>query len=147
MKLTIDTPVAGDYLTVFAGFTKDLFVELTPPGVPVELLRFDGSKTGNEVHLELSFPGFKQKWISEITSDACDDEECYFIDEGRTLPFFLSHWRHAHRIRKDGEGARIIDDIEFRCPIPGMALFVYPVLFRQFRARGPVYQRIFGKPP
>ncbi len=146
MKINIETPVAMDYREVYAGFTKDLFVELTPPGIPVKLLRFDGSKTGDEVHLELSFPGFKQQWISEIISDACDDNECCFVDEGRRLPFFLSYWRHAHRILKDGSGARIVDDIEFRSPIPGMALFVYPVMARQFRARGPVYQRIFGKP-
>ncbi|MCR9142407.1 MAG: hypothetical protein NXI24_09165 [bacterium] len=146
MKINITTAVAQNYREVYAGFTKDLFEALTPPGIPVELLRFDGSKTGDEVHLELSFPGFKQKWISHITADACDDAECYFIDEGRTLPFFLSYWRHAHRIQKNGDGARILDEIEFRCPIPGMALFVYPVLYRQFRARGPIYQRIFGTP-
>ena len=148
MKIYIETRVAGDFREVFAGFTKDLFVELTPPGIPVRLLRFDGSKTGDVVHLELKFPGFTQQWISTITADACSDAECYFIDEGTHLPFFLSAWRHVHRIRRapDGRGAIITDDIEFKCPLPGMSLGVYPVLWRQFRTRGPVYQRIFGKP-
>lgn len=146
MKIRIETPVTQDYRTVFAGFTKDLFVELTPPGIPVELLRFDGSRKGDEVHLLLKFPGFPQKWVSEITQDECTDDECYFIDEGRELPFFLKQWRHVHRIVREGDGARIIDDIEFRVPIPGMQLGVYPALYQQFRARRPIYQRIFGKP-
>lgn len=146
MKLKIETTVARDFRTVYAGFTEELFRELTPPGVPVRLLRFDGSRTGDEVHLELRFPGFKHLWISQITADDCSESECFFVDEGRKLPIFLSYWRHAHRIRRAEAGAVIVDDIEFECPVPGMAWLVFPFLRHQFRARSPVYQRIFGSP-
>ena len=147
MKIHIETEVAGDYREVFAGFTQDLFEALTPPEVPVRLLRFDGSRAGDEVHLELKIVGMRQLWISVITEDECTADECRFVDEGRQLPFFLSFWRHRHIIRRrpDG-GSTIIDDIEFRCPLPGMSLVLYPVLWRQFRARRPVYRRIFGTP-
>ena len=149
MRIKIETPVARDMKTVFAGFTQDLFDALIPPEVPVKLLRFDGSRTGDEVHLELSFIFFKQKWISVITDDGESEDECFFVDEGRTLPFFLKFWRHRHRILRapdGGDGAVIVDDIEYRAPIPGMGLILYPILRRQFKARGPIYQRIFGKP-
>ncbi len=146
MKIRIETPVAQDHRAVFAGFNRDLFEALSPPGVPVKLLRFDGSRVGDEVHLALGFGPLSQVWVSEITAETHTDEESSFVDEGRQLPFFLKRWRHAHRIVREGDGARIIDDIEFSAPLPGMGLLVYPMLYFQFRARRPVYQRVFGHP-
>ncbi len=144
MRLVIETPVAQPPETVMAGFNQDLFIKLNPPFPPVKVLRFDGSKRGDEVHLELNMLLFKQRWISVITEDGANDNEFYFVDEGKRLPFFLSYWRHRHRIVRAGEGSTIVDDITFRAPLHLSAL-LWPSLRAQFAYRCPVYQQVFGK--
>jgi ligand-binding SRPBCC domain-containing protein len=116
MHIKIKTSVPMDYKSVAARFNADLFQALTPPFPPVRLLRFDGSSKGDEVHLELNFIIFKQIWKSLIIEDATSTQEVYFIDEGFQLPFFLKYWRHKHRIVKDGDHTKIIDDITFHTP-------------------------------
>ncbi len=115
----------------------------------MEVLRFDGCTTGDRVHLRLTLPiiKLKQDWQSEITEHGESDDECFFVDEGRKLPFFLRYWKHRHVIRKHPDGgAVIVDDITYKAPVPGMGLVLYPKLRADFRARGPVYQEVFGRP-
>lgn len=145
MNITIETTVAQDYLQVKEGFDETLFTKLSPPFPPVKLLRFDGSKTGDLVTLELNFIFFKQKWTSEITDDQTDDQEFYFIDEGTTLPFFLKKWKHKHRIIKTKNGSIIRDEISYEGPFGLMTLMLYPALYLQFLYRKPIYKKIFGK--
>lgn len=143
MKVTITTPVEKSYLEVKEGFNESLFTELSPPFPPVKLLRFDGSSKGDLVSLELDFFLFKQKWTSEITEDKLTDQEFYFIDKGVELPFFLKEWKHTHRIIKNGEGAMIRDEIEYKAPFFLLSWLLYPAMLVQFWYRTPVYQRIF----
>ncbi|MGH1366304.1 MAG: SRPBCC family protein [Calditrichia bacterium] len=145
MRIRITTTVEQSVSEVFSGFTEELFLALNPPGIPVELLRFDGCIKGDEVHLKLKFPGFPQLWVSEIVDSGNSDDEIYFIDEGRTLPFFLSYWRHQHRIVRKGSGSTIIDDITFRGKFPFVSILLYPALYLQFLYRKPVYGRLFKK--
>lgn len=147
MRLFFKTRVAGRHADVYARFDENLFRALTPPFPPVKLLRFDGSRTGDEVHLQLGAP-LKQLWISKITSDSCDDRLCLFVDEGTRLPFFLRFWRHEHRVRAAADiygkpTCWIEDDIRFR-PAPWIGPLLWPVLWLQFAARGPLYRRYFG---
>src|SRR5690606_38365524 len=109
MRLKFTTRVNQDYRSVMQGFTKELFVKLNPPFPPVRLIRFDGCKKGDIVSLEFSFIFFKQRWESLIVEDHLTEEEFYFIDEGRKLPFFLKHWRHKHKIVKSKRGSKIVD--------------------------------------
>jgi ligand-binding SRPBCC domain-containing protein len=146
MKIIIQTPVNQSIEQVWKKFDETLFTQLAPPFPPVNLLRFDGSEKGNEVHLELNLFVFKQLWISLITENKKTEHEIYFIDEGIKLPFFLSFWRHRHRIieaidTKKETQSIIIDEIEFESPF---GFLIYPVLYLQFLYRRPIYRKIFA---
>ncbi len=144
MQIKVRTYVEQPYQLVASGFTKELFMQLNPPVPPVKVLRFDGSQKGHEVHLELNFWLFKQKWISYITEAGVEPGEVWFVDEGIKLPFFLQAWRHKHRIvQHPGGGTYIIDEVEFKCPFRGFDYLFYPLLMLQFIYRKPVYKRIF----
>jgi ligand-binding SRPBCC domain-containing protein len=146
MKIVVRTRVAAPMPQVMAGFTRELFLKLAPPFPPVQLLRFDGCKVGDEVHLRLNFILFKQTWTSLIT-DAWDTPTATgFEDQGRQLPLFLGYWRHKHRLEPAGTGTVIIDDIEYQAPIKALSFMLWPVLYLQFAYRKPVYRRVFGAP-
>lgn len=145
MKLTLETQVEQDYLTVKDGFQEELFKKLSPPFPPVKLLRFDGSKKGDVVSLELNFIFFKQKWTSDITEDFTDDKEFYFIDQGSQLPFFLKKWIHKHRVISTDKGSLIRDEIDFEGPNGLLTTLLYPALWAQFLYRKPIYRRFFKK--
>lgn len=143
MHLKITTKVDQDYHLVMQGFNQQLFEKLNPPFPPVRLLRFDGSKKGDVVSIQLDFIFFKQLWTSLIVEDGLDAKEAYFIDEGIKLPFFLTYWQHRHRVVKDRQHALIIDDIHFKTPFRLMDYLMYPIMWLQFLYRKPVYKRVF----
>lgn len=144
MKLRITTLVAGDYRSVMARFDRTLFEALKPPVGRVDLVQFDGSQRGDVVHVRLHLPLLPaQDWVSDIVEHGTDAQSAWFVDEGRILPFFLSYWRHIHRVVNKGAASEIVDDIEYRGRIfPSWLL--WPVLWAQFAVRGPVYRRFFG---
>ena len=145
-KLYFETQVSGNYQSIFERFDVKLFKALKPPGVNLEVVRFDGSKKGNEVHLKIGQLGITLDWVSIITEDYAGERECYFIDEGRKLPPPLKYWRHQHIVRRvDNSTSLIIDDISFACH--GGILVesaMWPVLYAQFAARGPIYRGFFS---
>ena len=147
MKILIKTEVEQDYRKVFEGFDESLFMELKPPLLPLKLLRFDGSRKGDEVHIQLGAGFVKQRWDALITEDGEKDGELYFIDKGIQLPFFLKDWKHHHRVLESGEGAIIIDEIYFKSPFFLFDYLLYPILYLQFYARKPVYKRVFKRKP
>ncbi|RDB02879.1 SRPBCC family protein [Runella aurantiaca] len=144
MKLILRTTVQQSYLQVWKGFDETLFRRLSPPFPPVRVVRFDGCLKGNMVELELNFFLFKQLWTSKITEQQGNAEEFFFIDEGVKLPFFLSYWRHRHRIIKDGEHTIIVDEIDFRTPFILTNYLFYPLLYGQFLYRKPIYRKVFS---
>ena len=93
MNITLRSTVKADLNTVYTRFDADLFRYLLPPGA--ELIAFGGSRKGDLVHLKLPVAG---EWLSEITEDGQTEDMCYFIDEGRTLPFPLKTWTHKHSL-------------------------------------------------
>jgi ligand-binding SRPBCC domain-containing protein len=143
MRLSLHTAVQQSPAQVFAGFHQDLFKRLAPPFPPVKLLRFDGSKAGDTVSLELNFLLFRQRWDSFITEYYQSPQEIYFVDEGIRLPFFLKYWRHKHRIVAAPAGAVIIDEITFKAPFLLLTWLLYPALYLQFLYRKPIYKKIF----
>jgi ligand-binding SRPBCC domain-containing protein len=144
MRIIITTPVAKNYLQVAHMFDEKLLSSLNPPFPPVKIVRYDGSTTGDEVHLQLNFILFKQIWKSLITAHHADEKEIYFIDEGIQLPFFLKYWRHKHIVAKDKQGACIIDDVTFKTPFFLFDYVLYPVLYLQFLYRKPIYKKYFS---
>lgn len=143
MRITISTLVNQGRQAVAKGFNQDLFEKLNPPFPPVTLLRFDGSKQGDVVALELDFLLFKQVWESHIIEDGKTKKEWYFIDQGVKLPFFLRYWQHRHRVVQTGTHATIIDDITFETPFILTDYLFYPVMWLQFLYRKPVYKKVF----
>lgn len=143
MRIVIATLVNQGYQSVARGFDQHLFEQLNPPFPPVKLLRFDGSKKGDVVALELDFFLFKQTWESQITENGKTTKEWYFVDEGVKLPFFLSYWQHRHQVVQVGTHAKIIDNITFKTPFFLLDYLFYPVMWLQFLYRKPVYKRVF----
>lgn len=145
MKITVQTLVSAPLHQVAEGFNESLFKKLSPPFPPVKLLRFDGSKTGDLVSLELNFMFFKQKWTSRITEDDVTEAEFYFVDEGIELPFFLKKWTHRHRIIRQESGSLIRDEISYSGPNGLLTLLLYPALYLQFLYRKPIYKKLFKR--
>jgi ligand-binding SRPBCC domain-containing protein len=146
MKIYLETEVAGNFQDVFAQFDQSLFEQLAPPFPPVELLRFDGSRPGDEYLIELKLPLLQQQWHGRITEAGANDSECWFVDEGLRMPFFLAFWHHRHTVRQQGDHCVIIDDIEYRAPFSWLTVLLYPTMWAQFAYRKPLYRKIFGRP-
>ncbi|MEM9326361.1 MAG: hypothetical protein AAGA85_11915 [Bacteroidota bacterium] len=145
MHLKISSDVESSLATVKQGFTEALFLKLSPPFPRVRLARFDGSSPGDIVSLELDFVLFKQRWTSEIVSEANTNQEWVFVDEGKELPFFLSRWRHQHEVHAQEDGARIVDNIEYATGWILTDIIMYPAMYLQFLYRKPIYKRFFSK--
>ena len=98
-----------------AGFTEALFVALAPPFPRLVLHRFDGSRTGDLVEIELKTGLANLRWTSCITADGIrPDGTHYFIDEGQTLPPPLRQWRHQHLVEPaPAGGSVIVDDLTY----------------------------------
>jgi len=144
MKIKIKTHVKSSLQEVARGFDRRLFERLQPPGMPARLKRFDGCRKGDEVHLELWMLGWRP-WRSLITDQGESDEEWHFVDEGDPVPWPLATWRHRHRVCRDGDGATIIDDIEYTASSKLLGVLMWPVLYGTFWYRKPVYRKLFGK--
>lgn len=145
VKIKIHTLVSQSLEAVKAGFNDDLFLQLNPPFPKVKLLKFDGCLTGDIVSLELNFIFFRQTWTSEIIEDQSTDKAFYFIDQGTELPFFFKYWQHKHLL-SDQEGKTVItDEITYQTPFKILDWLMYPLLYLQFKYRGPIYRRVFAK--
>lgn len=138
MNITLKSTVKGDLKSIYNGFDQDLFKYLLPPGA--ELIAFGGSRKGDIVHLKLPVAG---EWISVITEDDVSDDVCYFIDEGKTLPFPLKKWRHIHKLHRSGNNTIIEDNMTFSTDILLLDLLFYPVLLFSFLPRVWQYKSYF----
>lgn len=146
MRIRIQTIVANPVcLSVYSGFSVNLFRALNPPGITCDIIRFDGSTAGDKVHFILYIAGIRREWKGEIIHSEITDDKIEFTDTGVVLPFPLSTWKHTHIIEKSETGCSITDDIRFTTRIVP-AILLYPLLYFQFMYRRPVYQRFFGKP-
>ena len=138
MNVTLRSTVKGELDVVYQQFNADLFRYLLPPGA--KLLEFGGSRTGDIVHLKLPIAG---EWLSEITEDSTSQEECYFIDQGRKLPFPLKKWRHKHILRRHGKETIIEDNMNFSTGSIIIDILFYPVLYFAFLPRVWQYRKYF----
>ncbi len=144
MRLKLETRVDATPETVWQGFDETLFLRLAPPLPRLRLLRFDGCHTGDAVVVEIDFLFFKQIWESTITEQGESEDEVWFVDCGKRLPFFLRQWTHRHQIQRDETGSNIVDDIEYHSPWWVLDILLYPLLWLQFAYRRPVYRKVFG---
>lgn len=144
MKFEVRTKVDQPLKKVKEGFDESLFRELSPPFPTVKVLKFDGSKPGDLVEIELNFLVTKQRWVSQITDEHNTESHYYFKDEGLELPFMLKSWQHTHHIISREEGSEIVDEVVFSSGNRFMDILIYPALLLQFLYRKPIYRRIFG---
>lgn len=139
MNIKLQSKVKGELSTILARFDQDLFSYLLPPGA--QLIEFGGSKKGDVVHLKLPMAG---EWVSEITENGIEEDRCYFIDEGRKLPFPLKKWKHKHILHRVGNNNTIIeDDIFFSTGYILTDILFYPFIFLSFLPRVWQYKRYF----
>ena len=139
MNITLRSKVTGDLMAVNNRFDADLFKYLLPPGA--QLIKFGGSKKGDLVHLKLPLAG---EWISEITENGASEDKCYFIDEGRNLPFPLKKWKHKHVLHRAGQSTIIEDNMTFSTGNIITDLLFYPVLLVAFVPRIWQYKNYFN---
>ncbi len=143
MNIKIETEVNGHYLAVMEKFDLTLFEALKPKGADMEIVAFTGSKKGDRVHIRFRSP-IKAEWVSLITEDGHNEKEAWFVDEGDTLPFPLSYWKHRHIVRKLSDTkSLIVDDITFKGPNKLMTALMSPGIYAGFYPRKKVYKRFF----
>lgn len=143
MRIVIQAEVKGHYREIFRAFDEQLFRFLLPAFPKMELKEFTGSEKGDVVHIQLKVLG-GQDWISDITEDNCSSDECYFVDEGRELPFPLKFWRHKHRIlKKTAQTSIIRDEIEFSSGVLVFDYLLSPFLYLAFYPRKKAYRKYF----
>ena len=129
---------------VWRRFDQQLFEALSPPFPPVHLLRYDGNNINDQVHLSLDLGLVQFLWVSLITDSHRSATECYFVDEGQTLPPPLTFWRHRHRmLRLSATHTLILDEVEYHMGSALLEVAAAPAFWMQFLYRQPVYRRYF----
>ena len=147
MHINVRTPVYQSPAKVIAGFTQALFVALAPPFPRLRVRRFDGCRTGDEVHIELDTLVKCLPWTSLIVANGeLPGGTHFFIDEGQVLPTPLRYWRHRHLIEPGANGGSVIvDALEYRTASRLLDALLYPAMWAQFAWRQPIYRRWFGR--
>lgn len=147
MRLLLSTRVtASDPARVLAAFDEQLFRALAPPFPRLRVVRFDGSRPGDLVAVELDWLLVRQTWTSLITEAAASPDEAYFVDEGQQLPWPFRAWRHRHIARAlPTGGVEIRDDIVYSTGFRLFDAILYPVMWLQFAYRKPIYRRVFQR--
>lgn len=140
MRFTLKTFVPQPVEVVKAKFDQRLFKALAPPFPRMQLLRFDGSALGDEVHIKLNFLVYSTVWKSLITEETDTDEGFFFVDEGIQLPPFITYWRHKHILNAYRGGTVIVDDVEFRVKPLLLSPFLFASTWLQFVYRKPIYK-------
>jgi len=144
-NIVIRTSVNQTPKQVWYGFDLQLFEALKPPVIPLKVLRFDGCETGDEVHLQLGPEAFAQNWQAKIIDHGQKDGGYYFVDTGKVLPPPLSTWTHRHLMLPNANGGTdVIDNITYSTGNSILDWIIYPVMYLQFAARGPIYKKYFA---
>ena len=90
-------------------------------------------------------PGFKTKWVSEITQF---QDKKYFIDLQLYGPY--AFWHHKHFIKEIDGGVEMEDIIDYKVPFGLLGQLVHPILVKPklesiFKYRTKQLETIFGK--
>ncbi|OZV69746.1 SRPBCC family protein [Winogradskyella aurantia] len=141
-RLPIDMATAWDFLSNPKNLSK-----LTPPEMQMTIISgADRPMYAGQV-LQYSvtpLPGFKTKWVSEITQY---DEGKYFVDVQLYGPY--AFWHHKHFIHKIDGGVEMEDIIDYKVPFGILGQWVHPFLVKPkldaiFQFRKEQMEAIFG---
>ena len=92
-------------------------------------------------------PGFKTKWVSEITQYK---EEKYFVDDQLYGPY--AFWHHKHFIHEIDGGVEMEDIIDYKLPLGILGQLAHPFLVKPklekiFQYRQQKLTELFGEFP
>ncbi|WP_115463134.1 SRPBCC family protein [Winogradskyella aurantiaca] len=129
-QLPISKQEAWDFLSN----PKNLSV-ITPPEMKMTIV--SGAErpmyAGQLLEYSISpLPGFKTKWVSEITQYVEGD---YFVDIQLYGPYAL--WHHKHFINEIKNGVELEDLIHYKVPLGWLGQLAHPILV------GPKLEAIF----
>jgi hypothetical protein len=135
MKIVLKSRVRKDFSIVADGFNEALFRFLLPPFGLASLVRYDGQKPGDIVHIRFRPPLFND--FKVVIRDVWTGPREYrFVDRGLTMPFRMKFWQHTHRVVSLGEHqTALVDMIEYQTPWWLLDLLIYPLLFLFFLPR------------
>lgn len=144
MKLFFETLINLPFEDVRAQFNSKLFSALSRGIIPFKIERFDGCKKGDEIHIRVGLWPLEFKWVSIITFEETNAAGWSFIDEGKVLPWPLSHWHHHHRVDSiTATESKIVDDIEYKCSPVFLGQLIRPLMWILFSVRPKRYRKFF----
>lgn len=90
-------------------------------------------------------PGFKTKWVSEITQY---EDKKYFVDDQLYGPY--AFWHHKHFVHEIEGGVEMEDIIDYKVPLGILGQLVHPFLVKPkleqiFDYRTKKLEEFFGK--
>ncbi|MBC2846186.1 SRPBCC family protein [Winogradskyella flava] len=90
-------------------------------------------------------PGFKTKWVSEITQY---EDKKYFVDDQLYGPY--AFWHHKHFVHEIEGGVEMEDIIDYKVPFGILGQLVHPFLVKPkleqiFDYRTKKLEELFGK--
>ena len=141
-KLPITVDEAWAFLCNPANLSK-----LTPPKMNMNIISKEDRPIYAGQILQYSvtpLPGFKTKWVSEITQFK---DRNYFVDVQLYGPY--SFWHHKHFIRAIEGGVEMEDLIHYKVPLGWLGQLVQPIIVKPkleavFNFRKTQLEGIFG---
>lgn len=113
MNVRYETRINAPLTDVFA-FYNDLnnLPRITPPNMQTEIVDVQGDmRAGTRIELRVKMLVVWSTWVVRIEEHVPNR---YFVDRQEKGPF--ATFRHRHEFVPDGEGTRLIDDVEFELP-------------------------------
>jgi ligand-binding SRPBCC domain-containing protein len=133
---------------VFEFFAKaENLEELTPPWLHFRILSVSPGqlRQGTLIQYALRWRIFPIRWTTEIA----EWESPYrFVDVQLKGPYSL--WRHEHRFLAEGNGTRILDEVQYRVPFGPLGSIAHKLKVKKdvesiFAYRRSVVRRLFGE--
>lgn len=132
---------------VFAFFSKaENLQELTPPWLHFRIVSVDPSpvRKGTLIRYSLRWRIFPIRWTTEILEW---DPPHRFVDLQLKGPYKL--WHHEHRFVAEGDGTRIIDEVQYELPFGIFGSLAHSLKVKKdvetiFAYRTEAVRRLFG---
>jgi ligand-binding SRPBCC domain-containing protein len=133
---------------VFEFFAKaENLEELTPPWLHFRILDVSPGQVrkGTLIRYALRWRIFPIRWTTEIAEW---EPPHRFVDVQLKGPYSL--WRHEHWFKAEGNGTRILDEVQYRVPLGPLGSIAHKLKVKKdvesiFAYRRSVIRRLFGE--
>ena len=116
-----------DIKTAKTVFSDERFINYLIALQPVNIIKWDGIFDGAKAHMRFWFFGWRD--FKVVHRNNVEESDLFsFEDFGLVLPFGLTEWVHQHKVIKDKNNIKIIDDLTFTFSNSITGLFFYPIL-------------------